>query len=195
MVYILEVFKVMVESSTVSFVGRFGSVIDIEGHGRGTAREDSNLVDSLVGLLQLHEQVIKVGSSKVGTSSASSEQGLSGNFYKSRFADIQHGGSQIVLVLQFGDEDMDFQDSDGVFLFDFSNDIDQPFELFLVSADPEEVAFSHVNGSVVLDLVDDIFQQGSKWRHTDTSSNQHANFKGVPVLVTFSVRTIDKQLG
>ena len=50
----------------------------------------------------------------------------------------QHGCSEIKLVKELGDEDVALNQTLGVCLFDITNDVSEPFPLFLTTSHPDE---------------------------------------------------------
>lgn len=109
----------------------------------------------------------------MGSSLESSEQTGVMNFVELFLANVQHDSSQVKLLLELRNEDVDLQSSLGVFIFCLPNDVDQPLKVFLSLANPEEDQLSCLEGSVVLGSVDEILEDRSKRSHSDTGSNHH----------------------
>jgi len=90
-------------------------------------------------------------------------------------ANVQHSSSKIELVQQLSNEDVDFEDSLGIFLFQISDDVNEPFKSSLTSAHPEEVDLLDGECVVVLDLEDDILKNRGERGNSDTSSDKNGS--------------------
>ena len=109
----------------------------------------------------------------------------------------QHGGSQIVFVKELCDEDVDVQDVGDVFLFHFSEDVDEPLKIAVGGTDPQEVDLFTGNAGVTIGggTKDQIVEDGGVGGHPDAPAHHDGHLELVPVLVAAAERTFNADLG
>ena len=84
----LEVLKVMKEGWSLKAVGGSTGSLHSIGHSRWSTREDTNLGKSDVLFLEVVEELVEVGTTKVGDSSKTSEQTLARQLLEIALTDV-----------------------------------------------------------------------------------------------------------
>ena len=84
----LEVFVVMKESWSLKAVGGSTGSLDSVGHSRRSTREDTNLGKEDVLFLEVVEELVEVGTTKVGGATKTSEQTLAGQLLEVTLTDV-----------------------------------------------------------------------------------------------------------
>ena len=90
-------------------------------------------------LLDELEEGGHVRSTKVIDGLETSEHGAVAEALEVVLTDVEHGGPQVELVEELGDEDVHLQDVGDVFPLHVSQDVDEPLEVTVGRADPQEV--------------------------------------------------------
>lgn len=124
------------------------AVTDGFGHGTWTTGEYTHFAHIAVLFLNKLEEWRHVGSPEMVDGSQSGEHAPLGQSLEVIFANIQHGGPEVKLVVELCDEDVHLQDVGNIFLLHISEDIYEPLEVFMGRADPEEVDFLASNARI-----------------------------------------------
>jgi len=191
----LEVLVMMHEEDITGVVVVCGAgFLHRAGHGRGSTAEHSKVSSLRVFLHQQSEKLNEIRTSKMSHRLEAGEQAAIGESLEVTLTNVQHGSSEVKLLFELSDEDVHGDNIAEILDLDLSDDISEPLKVALSSGHPQEVHLLAGQGSSRLRHVSDVLENGSEGGHSNSSSDENRHFKLVPILMSFSVWSIQKHL-
>ena len=148
-------------------------------------------------LLDELEEGGHVRSTKVIDGLETSEHGAVTEALEVVLTDVEHGGPQVELVEELGDEDVHLQHVGHVLPLHISQHINEPLKISVRGTDPEEVDFlaSYSRVSVSGGSKHQVIEDGGVGSDSNTTSHHHCHLKLVPVLVASTIGSLYPDLG
>jgi hypothetical protein len=111
-------------------------------------------------------------------------------------ADVEHRGAQVELVKKLRDEDVHLQHARHVLLLHIAQHVDEPFEVAVRGADPEEVDLfaGHAGVAIRRGAEDQVVEDGGVGGDADAAADHHRHLELVPVLVAAAEGALDADL-